>query len=88
VIRRIPIEGGDAAAALESAMRRAGLGAPVTEQSLAALYQAERQFLERRTLIPLLFLPRAWAAGGRVRDLRLGPDGLPDLAVASLEDSK
>ncbi len=88
VIRRIPIEGGDAAAALESAMRRAGLTAPVTEQTLAALYQAERQFLERRTLIPLLFLPRAWAAGGRVRDLRLGPDGLPDLAVASLEDSK
>jgi hypothetical protein len=38
-------------------------------------------------LIPLLFLPRAYAVGERVRDLRLGPDGAPELAGASLEDA-
>ena len=88
VIRRISIEGGEAASALESILRRAGVAAPVTEQTPAGLYQAESRFLERKTLIPLLFLPRAWAVGGRVRDLRLGPGGLPDLATVSLEDSK
>jgi peptide/nickel transport system substrate-binding protein len=88
VIRRLPIEGGDAAAAFESALRRTGFAAPVAEQTPAALYNAERQFLDRKTLIPLLDLPRAWAVAGRVRDLRLGQDGLPDLAAVSLEDAK
>ena len=42
----------------------------------------------RRQLIPLLDLPRAYAIGARVRDLRLRADGTPDLADASLEDAR
>jgi hypothetical protein len=47
----------------------------------------EREFLDTHTLIPLLYLPRAWAAGGRLRDLRLSPDGAPLLGDVSLEDA-
>ncbi|MGB8259825.1 MAG: hypothetical protein WCE75_05725, partial [Terracidiphilus sp.] len=57
--------------------------APTTTQ----LYQAEREFLSRGTLVPLLYLPRAWAVGPRLRDLHLAADGAPDLANASLEDA-
>jgi hypothetical protein len=35
-----------------------------------------------------LWLPRAWAAGERVRDLRLSVDGEPLLADASVEGGK
>jgi hypothetical protein len=47
----------------------------------------EHEFLDTHTLIPLLYLPRAYAVGGRVRDLRLSPDGAPQLADVSLEDA-
>ena len=47
----------------------------------------EREFLETHTLIPLLYLPRAYAISGRVRDLRLSMDGTPLLADASLQDA-
>ena len=57
------------------------------DQTPAGLYKIERDFLENHTLIPLLYLPRAYAIGGRVRDLRLGADGMPLLAGASLEDA-
>jgi hypothetical protein len=38
-------------------------------------------------IIPLLYLPRAYAVGGRVRDLWLSADGAPQLANTSLEDA-
>ena len=71
-------------ASLEPAASRAGVivcaawgAAPVLEDTPAGLYRVEREFLETHTLIPLLYLPRAYAVGGRVRDLRLSPDGVP-----------
>jgi hypothetical protein len=39
------------------------------------------------TLIPLLYLPRAYAVGGRVRDFNLSADGTPLLANVSLQDA-
>lgn len=86
-LRRLPIEGGDAAAAMESLLRAAGEPASVSRQSSAMLFRAEREFLDRKTLVPLLDLPRAYAIGPRVRDLQLNADGTPDLASASLEDA-
>ena len=50
-------------------MRGAGAQTPVLEQTPAELFRVEREFLETHTLIPLLYLPRAYAVGGRVRDL-------------------
>jgi hypothetical protein len=60
----------------------------VLEDTPAGLFRVEREFLDTHTLIPLLYLPRSYAVGGRVRDLRLSPDGEPLLAGVSLEDSQ
>ena len=80
------LESRDPRSALESMLRASGKPTPVEDASPAALYKAEREFLNNKTLIPLLYLPRAYAASGRVRDLRLDAAGTPDLADASLED--
>jgi MarR-like DNA-binding transcriptional regulator SgrR of sgrS sRNA len=87
-LRKLPLEGADPAAALEALLRCAGENVPVAGQNPVALYRAEHDFLDLKTLIPLLDLPRAWATGSRVRDLRLRADGAPDLAGASLEDAQ
>jgi hypothetical protein len=75
-------------AVLESLLRGAGVAAPVVEQTPAGLFQVEREFLETHKLVPLLYLPRAYAVGGRVRDLGLSPGGAPLLAGVSLEDTQ
>jgi hypothetical protein len=59
----------------------------VTGTDPASLWQSEQAALANATVVPLLWLPRAWATGERVRDLRLSPDGIPLIAGASLEGS-
>jgi hypothetical protein len=88
VLRKLTLEGGEPGAVLESVTRGVGATAAEPEQTPAALFKAERDFLDQHTLIPLLDLPRAYAVGGRVRDLKLRADGTPDLAGASLEDAQ
>ena len=88
VLRRLPIIGAEPAAALESLLRNAGEEIAVTAQTPAALYKAEQTVIDEKKIIPLLDLPRAYASGVRVRDLRLGAYGTPDLANASLEDAR
>jgi MarR-like DNA-binding transcriptional regulator SgrR of sgrS sRNA len=85
-LRRLPLESNQPQPAMESILRAAGLAIPVIEQTPAGLYKVEREILDAHMLIPLLYLPRAYAVSGRVRDLRLGPDGAPQLAGVSLED--
>ena len=87
-LRKLPLEGADPAAALETLLRGAGENVPVAGRNPNALYRAEHDVLDLKTLIPLLDLPRAWAVGSRVRDLRLRADGTPDLAGASLEGTQ
>ena len=72
--------------ALDSILRDAGLPIPITDSTPAAIYKVEREFLDTPLIIPLLYLPRAYAFGGRVRDLCLSADGTPQLANISLED--
>ena len=86
-LRLFSIQAADPAAILEQILR--------TQDDLAAIdanpiteYKAEREFLDRRTLVPLLYLPRAFALSPRIRDLQLRSDGSPDLANASLEDAQ
>lgn len=86
-LRAFALQGRDPQLALESLMRAAGQPTPVEDASPEGLYQAEHQFLDRRILIPLLYLPRAYALSGRLRDLHLDAAGTPDLADASLEDA-
>ena len=87
LLRKLPLESNQPQSALESMLRGVGLATPVLEETSAGLFRIEREFLEAHTLIPLLYLPRGYAVGGRVRDLRLGPDGTPQLVAASLEDA-
>jgi MarR-like DNA-binding transcriptional regulator SgrR of sgrS sRNA len=87
VLRELPVAGATPAATLEWLLHNLGLNAPVPETDPVTAFQAEHDFLDRHTVIPLLFLPRAWAASTRLRDLRLHAGGLPDLADASLADA-
>ena len=88
-LRTFALESRDPQSALESLLRAEGQAIPfqATDRP-TALYKVEHEFLDRKTLIPLLYLPRAYAASGRVRDLRLDAAGTPDLADASLEDTR
>jgi MarR-like DNA-binding transcriptional regulator SgrR of sgrS sRNA len=86
-LRRLSLESSQPQPAMESILRAAGVAIPVPEKTPAGLYKVEREILDAHMLIPLLYLPRAYAVSGRVRDLRLGPDGAPELAGASLEDA-
>jgi MarR-like DNA-binding transcriptional regulator SgrR of sgrS sRNA len=86
-LRRLPLALNQPQAALEALLRGAGVQAPVTEENPAGLFRIEHEFLETHTLIPLLYLPRAYAISGRVRDLRLSVDGTPLIADCSIEDA-
>ena len=87
VLRTFALQSRDPQSGLESLLRAEGQAAPTPDSLPASLYKVEHEFLERKTLIPLLYLPRAFAASGRMRDLHLDPAGTPDLADASLEDA-
>jgi MarR-like DNA-binding transcriptional regulator SgrR of sgrS sRNA len=86
-LRRVTLESNQPGPALEMMMRSLGVDAAVLESNPEPLYKFEREFLDTHTVIPLLYLPRAYAVGGRVRDLRLSPDGAPQLPGVSLEDA-
>lgn len=86
-LRKLPLAGSDPAAVMETLLRSAGQGRPVTANSPDAIYQAEKNFLDQHTIVPLLDLPRAWAISGRVFNFTLRADGKPDLADSSLENA-
>ena len=87
ILREFELEGDQPQAALESIARSAGIALSSAGQSDQALFQSESEILSRGILVPLLYLPRAYAFSARVRDLRLNPDGSPDLADVSLLDT-
>jgi peptide/nickel transport system substrate-binding protein len=87
VLLRLTLRSTKPQPALELLQRSVGVATPVLEDAPAGLYRTEHDFLETHTLIPLLYLPRVHASSGRVRDLRLSPDGTPLLAEVSLEDA-
>ena len=87
-LRRVHLEAGDAASALREMVEAFG-GATVEDTAdPSALYRAEHEFLQAHTVVPLLYLPRAYGISGRVHNLSLATDGTPLYAGASLEDSR
>lgn len=86
-LRRLALNAGEPSAALEEILRAAGVQTPVNEETPSGLFRIEKEFLDTHTLVPLLYLPRAYAISARVRDLRLSADGIPLLSAASLEDA-
>lgn len=87
VLLRLTLQSNQPQAAIESLLRGLGVASPVIESTPAGLYKVEREFLQTHTLVPLLYLPRAYAVGGRVRDFNLSADGTPLLADVSLQDA-
>jgi MarR-like DNA-binding transcriptional regulator SgrR of sgrS sRNA len=86
-LRKLPLDAAPPSAAIEAVLRAAGESVAVPDTTPTALYRAERDFLDRNTLVPLLFLPRAYSIGPRIRDLQLTASGTPDLASVSLENA-
>lgn len=87
LLRRIALQGGKPSAVLDEALHEAHETPAGADANPAAIYKAERTFLDQHTLIPLVSLPRAYAVDGRIRDLRLLAGGEPDLAGVSLGDA-
>jgi MarR-like DNA-binding transcriptional regulator SgrR of sgrS sRNA len=87
-LQKVHLEATDQGAALDEMLAHFGENGSVTGTDAAALWQEERGVLDKETIVPLLWLPRAWAVGERVRDLHLLSDGEPDLSDASLEGGK
>ncbi|MGB7169536.1 MAG: ABC transporter substrate-binding protein, partial [Acidobacteriaceae bacterium] len=87
-LRCVHLEAASPEAALGEMLAHFGQNGTVTATDPASLWQTERGVLDNETIVPLLWLPRAWAVGDRVRDLGLSPDGAPLLADASLEGPK
>lgn len=84
-LRSIALEGGSPAVVLDRFLRAEGHPHPNLASDPAGLFKAEREFLDRKTLIPLVHLPRAYAVSPRVNDMAQRADGTPDLAAAWLE---
>ncbi len=87
-LRRIHLESAGEQAALQQML--AVFNQPLAEESSdpATLYREEAAFLQTHQVVPLLYLPRSYGVGTRVRDLRLSADGVPLLDDVSLEDAR
>ncbi len=88
MLRKVHLEAMGLRAAQDEILAHLGQNGTVTGTSAGALWQEEQAVLDSDTVVPLMWLPRAWAVGERVRDLRLLSDGTPDLSDASLEGAK
>ena len=87
-LRLIHLEAAEAAPALREVMQDFGAAPHDDGTDPASLYRSERAFLQSHTVVPLLYLPRAYGVSPRVHNLTLAPDGTPLIASASLEDAK
>jgi peptide/nickel transport system substrate-binding protein len=88
MLKRIHLEAGDAASALDEMLEDLGQRMPEETGDPDALYKTERDFLKTYQAIPLLYLPRALAFSERVRDLRLTGDGTPVIVDVSIDGAK
>jgi hypothetical protein len=88
ILRRVHLEGGNAASALREMEETFGGTVVEDPTDPAALYRAEHGLLQQHTVVPLLYLPRAYGISARVHNLVLAADGTPLYAGASLEDGR
>ncbi len=84
----VHLEAGGAAPGLREMIGKFGGALNDEGGDPASHYRAERAFLRSYTVVPLLYLPRAYGVSNRVHNLVLAPDGMPLVANVSLEDAK
>jgi peptide/nickel transport system substrate-binding protein len=87
-LRQVSMDETQPRAALDEMLNVFGVSVTVNGSNPEALWEVEKTVLQNATVVPLLWLPRAWATGERVRDLRLSPEGEPLLTGVSLEGGK
>ena len=85
-LRLLHIEAADAQSALRETLEDFGSTLHDDASDPFSLYRAESAFLQSHTVVPLLYLPRAYGVSTRVHNLVLNPSGVPDLANVSVED--
>lgn len=87
-LRLVHLDASTPRASVDEMLDALGQNVTVTGTDPVSLWRAENEVLRSDTVIPLLWLPRAWAIGPNVRGLRLSADGSPLLEDASLEGPK
>ena len=76
---RVRLDSSHPSVALEDLVSTLGLERKASDDTTAeGLYQRERELLNEKRLVPLLYLPHAFAAEDRVRNWALDENGSPD----------
>jgi ABC-type transport system substrate-binding protein len=87
-LRLLHVEAVGASPALRETLEDFGAASHDDLSEPLAVYRAEAAFLQSHTVVPLLYLPRAYGVSTRVHNLVLSPDGIPQLANATVEESR
>ena len=85
-LRLLHVEATDAQSALRETLGDFGAASHDDLSDPLSLYRAESAFLQSHTVVPLLYLPRAYGVSTRVHNLVLSPSGAPQLANVSVEE--
>ena len=85
-LRLLHLEAADAQSVLRETLQDFGAPSHDDLSDPLALYRAEAAFLQSHTVVPLLYLPRAYGVSARVHNLVLTPSGVPQLANVSVEE--
>ena len=87
-LQLIHLEAADPTDALRDIVKDFGATVSVDSSEPASLYSAEHTFLQSHTVVPLLYLPRAYGVSTRLHNVALTSDGTPLLSYVSLEDAR
>jgi MarR-like DNA-binding transcriptional regulator SgrR of sgrS sRNA len=80
VVEHISLRSGDPFAALSQVAGEYGQPLEFKGSSWQDLFNAERDLLSRRAIVPIVEVPRVYAAGPRLHNFRVASDGSLDIA--------
>lgn len=81
VVERITLRSADPWAALSQAASEYGVPVEFKGATWQDLFNAERDFLAKRVVVPIVHLPRVYAVAPRLRNVSIGPEGVIDMAA-------
>ena len=87
-LTRVHLEGTTPSGAYVDVTGQLGFSEHVPAEDIASVFHQEQDLLAKRTVIPLLYLPRALATVLRLHDLNVEADGSVRVADFWLEDSR
>ena len=87
-LTRVHLEGTTPSGAYVDVTGQLGFSEHVPAEDIASVFHQEQDLLAKRTVIPLLYLPRALGYSSRLHDLNVEADGSVRVADFWLEDSR